>query len=254
MVETVTAMADDTNKSLEQEAAEKGIDIATIDQTANEQFAEPAPPPPAPTEEDPDAPDPDEVDGEVDDEVEPEDMTDDEAQEQVEEAVEKAGLDLDDVVQRYYENGETLSDEDYQALEEANYPRHMVDQFIEGRKAVVELQRQTVFREVGGEASYTDMVSWAGDTLSADEIAAYNEAVNSNNMEEVLLAVKGLKARYDGTRSVAPQRKVTGRTTPAPTVYNSLADLKADMANPRYNTDPVFRGKVEAKLARSSIL
>ena len=257
MNEQVTIKADTAEPSLEEQAKAAGIDMGKIDPTALSQQADPKPVEAIPAEEDPDLVGNAETedDGEVsDEEVELAVEDGDAAQEAAEEATEKAGLDLRDVVNRYYENGEKLDEKDYEQLAAANYPRDLVDQFIEGRKAVVEAQRQTVFSSVGGEKTYTDMMSWAASTLSDKEIAAYNTAVNSNNMEEVLLAAKGLKARFESGRSVAPQRKVAGRTVQAPTVYTSLADLKSDMSNPRYSQDPAFRAKVEAKLARSSIL
>lgn len=245
--------------SLIEQAKAAGIDVGKIDPTSTAQTAEAKAADPIPEDEDPDnvgveAADEDDASDDRDVDVDAEDLSDEEAKDEAEDATKKAGLDLNEVTERYYANGEKLDEKDYEALEKANYPRNLVDQFIEGRKAVVEAQRQTVFATVGGEKVYTTITNWARDNLSDKEIAAYNNAVNSNNMEDVLMAVKGLKARYSENRSIPPQRRVEGRNSPAASVYTSLTDLKTDMSNPRYANDPVFRSKVEAKLARSNIL
>lgn len=258
----VIIKGDTSEPSLIDQAKAAGIDVGNIDPTRTGQVADTKPTEPIPDEEDPDRVDTEEGDDEVTDDTtddsdvdtDAEELSDEEAKDEAEDATKKAGLDLNEVVERYYANGEQLDEKDYEALEKANYPKALVDQFIEGRKAVVEAQRQTVFATVGGEKVYTNITNWARDNLSEKEIAAYNTAVNSNNMDDVLMAVKGLKARYSEGRSVPPQKRVAGRSSPAPSVYTSLTDLKADMANPRYSSDPVFRSKVEAKLARSNIL
>jgi hypothetical protein len=254
----VIVKSETVEPSLIEQAKAAGIDVGKIDPTRNDQQADPKPPPKADDEDesvkDDDAAD--EADEDLDDEDDgSDDDADDTDEELAKKAADKAGIDLKEVTERYYANGEKLSEDDYKALEKANYPRNLVDQFIEGRKAIVEAQRQTVFATVGGEGRYNNIIKWAADNLSDKEIEAYNKAVNSNNMEDVLMAVKGLKARYSENRSVPPQRKVAGKSTaPKQSVYTNITDLKADMSNPRYASDPAFRAKVEQKLARSSIL
>ncbi|MCW2286638.1 DNA/RNA endonuclease YhcR with UshA esterase domain [Rhodoblastus acidophilus] len=171
----------------------------------------------------------------------------------VEEVVENAGLNFDDMAARYWEKGE-LPAEDYEALEKANIPRSLVDQFIEGQKAVVEAQRQTVFSTVGGEAKYNDMLTWAAQNYTKAEVEAFNKAVNGPDMNATLLAVKGLQARYTANYGVEPSNVVEGKTPRGDnTRYESIAQLQKDMGDPRYQKDPAFRAKVEAKLARSDI-
>lgn len=183
-----------------------------------------------------------------------EDAAEQTVEEAAQEAVEKAGLDLDKLSEKYWETG-ALEDSDYTALEQAGYPKHMVDEFIEGRRAVVELQRQSVFAQVGGEENYSSMINWARDNLTDTEIVAYDKAVNGDDMNTVLMAVKGLKARYEAEAGIEPARTVTaGRARVDGSVYESIAELQEDIRNPKYSTDPAFRKRVEVKLARSPIL
>jgi hypothetical protein len=67
-------------------------------------------------------------------------------------------------------------------------------------------------------------------------------------------AVLGLKARREAVVGFEPQRTVGGNAKPVADVYESIAQLKADMNKPDYKRDPAFRAKVEQKLARSNIM
>lgn len=169
------------------------------------------------------------------------------------EASEKAGLDFDNLSAKYWEQGD-LDEADYKALEKAGIPKNIVQSFIKGQEALLDATRQSVFQTVGGEDSYNNMTAWAADNLDAAEINAYNKAVNSGQMDVAMMAVKGLKARFDAENGYEPARTVTasGAKTGA-AVYRSIAEMEKDMGDPRYKTDPAFRKDVERKLARSDI-
>lgn len=274
MVDTVVIQnANPTpNPTLEEQATAQGIDVNTLDSTATEQVAD------APkilgkfnTQEDlvkayqelekklgsgetKETPEAERTEPEAEVTTDTENNTETETQETAEEAAKKSGLDLDDLSAQYWANG-SLTDEQYAALDEGGYPRHIVDQYIAGQKAQVELETAKVHLAVGGSEAYSDMLTWAKDSLSEAEVAAYDRAVNSDNMDTVMAAVKGLKARFDNEVGFEPQRSVTGRSgVPNLGRYESVAELKVDMGDPKYYSDPAFRAKVEQKLARSSIL
>ena len=175
------------------------------------------------------------------------------AEEQATEAADKAGLDLNELSNKYWENGE-LDDSDYTALEKAGYPKDIVDQFIKGQEAQAALIEQQVFNSVGGQEEYNAMLSWAGEELSPGEVKAFNKAVNSGDMDEINAAVKGLKARYDASVGFEPTRQIrSDGKSASETAYRSVAELQRDMGDPRYKTDPAFRKDVETKLGRSNI-
>lgn len=170
------------------------------------------------------------------------------------EASEKAGLDFDNLSAKYWEQGD-LDETDYKALEKAGIPKTIVQSFIKGQEALLDATRQSVFQTVGGEDSYNSMTEWAADNLDAAEINAYNKAVNSGQMDVAMMAVKGLKARFDAENGFEPARTIaaTGAKAGA-SVYRSIAEMEKDMGDPRYKTDPAFRKDVERKLARSDIM
>jgi hypothetical protein len=69
------------------------------------------------------------------------------------------------------------------------------------------------------------------------------------------LAVAGVYQKFSAARPTEP-KLFSGSTSQATTgeAYESVAQLTKDMATPEYKSDPAFRAKVQAKLARSNIL
>ena len=174
-------------------------------------------------------------------------------EDQAREATEKAGLNFDKLSEKYWNQG-ALDDADYKALEKSGIPKAVVDQFIAGQEAILNTTKTQVLSTVGGEESYNEMTEWAADNFSKEEINAYNEAVNSGSLDMAMMAVKGLKARYEAEIGFEPKREIRGATAKAgSSVYRSVAELESDMRDPRYKNDPAYRKDVERKLSRSDI-
>tara|TARA_Y100001963_G_scaffold70623_1_gene98266 strand:+ start:292 stop:1044 length:753 start_codon:yes stop_codon:yes gene_type:complete len=154
--------------------------------------------------------------------------------------------------QRFAENGQ-LDEEDYSGLEKLGVSKDMVNAYIQGQAAMQQQYTQTVYNEVGGQESYQAMTEWASNSLTPEEIAVYDEAVNSGDTTKTMSAVKGLQARYqleNGTQPNLMQGKTTGTGVQA---YESLDQMKREMQDPRYASDPAFRESVQRKLAVSNI-
>lgn len=168
-------------------------------------------------------------------------------------AVEKADLNLDELSSKFWENG-NLDDTDFESLEKAGYPRHIVDAFIAGQQALVSQNESQMMSIAGGADNYKDLVGWAAESLGETEIEAYNKAVNSGDLDTASMAIKGLKARYDAAVGYEPTRQIQSDGKSASVVnYRSVAELQKDMSDPRYKSDPAFRKDVEQKLGRSDI-
>ena len=152
----------------------------------------------------------------------------------------------------YAQNGE-LSEEDYQGLANMGISKDVVDSYIQGQMAIQEAEVQKIYSEVGGEKAYGDMMQWASETLSPEEVKVYDEAVQSGDQVKVMSAIRGLQARYSqkvGTQPKLVKGNTSGKATNA---YESLDQMKRDMQNPLYRSDPAFRKQVEDKLAVSNI-
>lgn len=162
------------------------------------------------------------------------------------------GLEYNAFVEDYIANDGALSDEAYAALNEAGIGRDLVDSFINGQEAVLDDMRQTAFDSVGGRETYEDMVSWASDTLSSREVAAFNRALETD-MDTALWAIQGLHSQYRSDVGQEPNF-ISGEVSNSAGAYQSVAELTAAMSDPRYDSDPAYRQSVAAKLTRSSIL
>jgi len=173
-------------------------------------------------------------------------------QKTAEKAVESAGLNMDQLQAEYDEKG-TLDDKSFAALEKAGIPKSYVDAFIQGQEAVATQMQNTIKAEVGGEESYSEIVTWAKDALNPQEIAAFNKTVNSNDIEAVKLAVTGLKARHDAVNGTDP-KLISGKAgTDTGGGYNSWAQVTAAMKDARYANDPAFRSEVQDKISKSKL-
>src|SRR3546814_10954716 len=101
-----------------------------------------------------------------------------------------------------------------------------------------------------GEENYNAMAAWASQSLSDEELEAYNSALDNPQLREN--AVRGLYSRYTAARP-SEGKLITPSGTPAAAgdVYSSRDQLVADQKDPRYQTDESFRQGVMDKLVRS---
>lgn len=171
---------------------------------------------------------------------------------EVAETLSKAGVDFDSLQSQYTEKGE-LDEASYKKLEEAGFPKTLVDSWIAGQQALVSDIHQQVYGSVGGVDNYNQMLEWAGDNLPPAEIEAFNKAVDSDDINMVNFAVNGLSARYRsevGTEPKLVQGETAGTSGGS---YQSAAELTAAMRDPRYQSDPAYRRAVSEKLSRSNV-
>lgn len=157
---------------------------------------------------------------------------------------------VNDASAEFEEKGQ-LSDNTYEKLAEVGLGKEMVDQYIAGQEALMELQSNAVFSEIGGKAEYEAMAEWAGETLPEAELEAYNETVESGTVDQAKFAVKALYAQYKGGATPAPLQGSTNGASIAP--FNSRAQVTEAMRSKQYQQDPAFRQQVEQRLAISQL-
>jgi hypothetical protein len=174
--------------------------------------------------------------------------------------LEEAGIDFGEMNTRWQQSGELTAD-DYTSLEEAGFTKDMVDAYLSGlqyraaQDSALSVQQITEIKsQYGGEKGYTEMMQWAEANLSQEEIDGFNEIVNGKSMAATRMAVAGIHARY--TASEGREPKLLGGRAPRDSgdKFESTAQVVEAMKDPRYSSDPAYRRKVEARLARSSIM
>ena len=182
-----------------------------------------------------------------------EEVTEESDLDEIADELEERGVDFDALSNEFAEQG-GLTEESYEALLAAGIPRTMVDQFIEGQNAVAGQLQQQAFEQVGGQQAYEDMVSWASESLNEASIDAFNNAMNSGNIETANLAIQGLQAQYRSVNGNEPSLVMGETKSVTGGVFDSAAQLTAAMRDPRYSSDSAYRQEVALKLSRSNVL
>ena len=143
-----------------------------------------------------------------------------------------------------------------QELVEA-YMQHRANNPQEQSAPVADLtdsQVNYIKNQAGGEDSYNTLVSWAGENLPEQYVSAFDNIVESGNVEAITIAVAGLKSQYEQVNGYEGQM-LSGKGAPQerPDVFRSQSEVVQAMADPRYDNDPAYRNDVFEKLSRSNI-
>ena len=152
------------------------------------------------------------------------------------------------------EDMETLTSMDSKSLIETYFKYHAVQTAKTTQEVATAQQLKSIRDSVGGDDAYGQMIQWAGQNLSPEEIDSFNSVANSNNAAALSFAVEALSNRWKSVEGYeAPL--VTGKKAPSKSKsFRSQAELARAISDPRYSTDPAYRMDVEEKLARSGDL
>jgi hypothetical protein len=172
--------------------------------------------------------------------------------EQSEENTSEASQVLEEASKEFWSNDGQLSEETYNALEKAGYPKHIVDSYAEGMAALAEKQQGELNSLTQG--NYESMVEWANENLPQEELNAINNTINNSDMNMAKLAVQGLYARYQnevGAKPKLTQGAVSGSSTMP---FKSMQELARAQSDPRYRSgDKAYHQEIDRRLAVSNI-
>lgn len=163
------------------------------------------------------------------------------------------GLDYNKYYNEYLENS-TLSEQSYKELGEKGMSTDMVDSWIQGQQAISEKIVEIAYNSVGGEEQYKTLIEWAGNSLSTNEVNAFNRALESENPDDSLFAIKSLNAQYQMANGSSPNLLQGSTGTTGSDAFQSLAQMSEAMRDPKYQTDPNFRDEVTRKLEASNLM
>lgn len=186
---------------------------------------------------------------------EPELETQDEAP-QEEEQPNDEEVDLYDNIMESYQTGE-WDPEIVNKVENMN-PVDVVNMFLEKGGAYQTPQVTSddiaqIQESVGGDTEYQNMIQWASQNLSEQEVAMYDAVMDRGDPLAMFFAAQALNARYQD--AVGYDGELLAGTAPKNVVdaFRSQAELVAAMSDPRYDKDPAYRADVAEKLERSNI-
>lgn len=164
------------------------------------------------------------------------------------------GINLNDAINEYNTYG-ALSNETMANLAKAGYSQDFIQGFITTRQILEQQFTNEIYKAVGGEQEYANLVAWAQNNLKDSTIKAFNKAVDSNDLDAVMLMLDGMnsrRVRTQGTRN----RSILGGSSNKTNRQNGFSNrdemIKA-MADPRYYTDKNYNREVVAKLLNSKI-
>lgn len=152
----------------------------------------------------------------------------------------------------YAEHG-ALSDDTFAALQSVGISREMVNEYIAGQQAIIGKLQDAAYGELGGAEEYKAAVEWAAQNLSEEEIDALNLQLTSVEAGIVRAGAKALAEKFRADQPVDPTVDIAGDGNAATSgaYYKSGAEMRADMRDPRYKSDPAFRQGVQDKIARA---
>jgi len=190
------------------------------------------------------------------DESSDEDTTDDES-----EYVEEDSTSILDALWQDAQNGE-LSNETKEQLAKMN-PAEVAVEYLKYRKQIED--NQPIAEDIsdsevaelrgiaGGDEGYQEMIAWASENLSPQDIQRYDNVIASGNYDAISFAVEALKSKYTEAMGVEGQLFKGKPAGSSKDVFRSQAEVVAAMSDPRYDRDPAYRQDVFAKLERSDL-
>ena len=122
---------------------------------------------------------------------------------------------------------------------------------VEGRD-LTDSEMSSVYNSVGGQEKYGNLINWAKDNFSDQEIQAYDSVIESGNLPQINLALQALYYRYTDAMGQDGEL-LQGKPAAAQAQFRSQQELIQAMNDPRYDTDPAYRQDVIDKLDRSNL-
>lgn len=106
-----------------------------------------------------------------------------------------------------------------------------------------------VFEQAGGEAKYEQLVRWASNSLDAERVNAYNQALEQGDMPAIINQLKGMQFDYMQQNGYEP--RLTAGRAPVQDVkaFSSRYQVEQAINDPRYQADAGYRQDVERRIA-----
>jgi len=161
---------------------------------------------------------------------------------------------ISEYTKEFSETGE-LSGESYEKIQnEYGIPEDIARSYVEGQRALISQAQGTIFNEVGGQDQYSEMIEWARENLSEEEVGSYDQVMDSGDMNAAMMAARGLSARYTQATGSSPSLlKGSAPSTRGGNPFRSWAQVSEAMRDSRYTKDPAYRQEIQDRLAISQL-
>lgn len=130
-----------------------------------------------------------------------------------------------------------------------------LDQRIEAEKAkqVAPETVNQIQESVGGQQVYKEIIGWAANNLSEDQISMYDRVMDSGDPNAMWFAVQALNYAYRENVGYEGELLTGKPAQNTADVFRSQAEVVRAMRDPRYDSDPAYRMDVAEKLERSNL-
>ena len=179
----------------------------------------------------------------------------------IEEQSQEEEITTDFLERLWQESMDEYSEETLQALEKMD-PADLAQMYLEYRAQIEESgpQGEVITADdvqalqgiVGGEQQYAQMMGWAQESLSEQEISMYDAVMDKGDPLACYFAVNALALRFQEAQGYDGQM-LTGKAPSNQQGFRSQAELVRAMSDPRYDNDPAYRADVAAKLEMSDL-
>ncbi len=132
--------------------------------------------------------------------------------------------------------------------------KDMVDGYVEGLQLRTDKVLADLKGIVGGADAYQQLAAWAMENLSEQERTAFDKEVTAS-VDRAKLAIRELNLKYKeagGAEDIPELTHGKGKGGVDGSAYTDREEIVKDMSDKRYDTDPAYRRKVDAKIARST--
>ena len=126
-----------------------------------------------------------------------------------------------------------------------------VDSAPTGRE-LSEAEVNEVYNLAGGPDEYQQLVGWAAENFSEEEVSAFDSVVESGNLAAIKLTLQALQYRYNDNMGYEGEM-IQGKPAQSREIFRSQAELVRAMSDPRYDDDPAYRMAIMEKLERSGL-
>lgn len=162
------------------------------------------------------------------------------------------GVDFAGLETEYMNNG-SLSQQSYETLEKAGYPKAVVDGILAGWEAASTRFVNDVYALAGGQEEFARIQQFVS-SQNQDVINAFNATLDSENLMQIRMTLEGIKGQM--VKQYGTQRpSIVGNAAPSVdrSGYESTDEMIKDMSDPRYQKDAKFTREVYRKVKYSKL-
>lgn len=172
-------------------------------------------------------------------------------EETIEKTLKDKGLNYQELLEEYADKGD-LTEETREKLAKLGFTKDFVNDFIDGKKALIEQQvkaeREELASYIGGQEVFNNLIQWAAENISNEEKQVLNQV---RDIPTQKLILDGLKARMEQKEGNPPSLIHSGGQNIKEDIFESQAQMFEAIRDKRYNTDPAYQEAVTKKIVAS---